>query len=182
MELGRPFNTFTLQEYQEIIPLHKKYKDFNRLGLYRSIMENDKLDLEEKEQVIDLANSYFQKTYDFLVLKDPGTWFELEHIGKELSLAQQRDLWDKIKEKQEKIIKEKRFGHRNFGVYSKHICGDDSCPYNGLMIHPNSKFAESEIHFKSDKNKTGKKHKSMQHKSERKASKHMIDRDLDLDI
>ena len=48
MKIGRQFNTLTLKEYLFFIDNHKKYTDFNTLGLYRSITENKKLTMEDK--------------------------------------------------------------------------------------------------------------------------------------
>ena len=163
-----------------MVPEHKKYTDFNTLGLYRSILENEKLSLDVKFEVFELANEYFQKTFDFLVLKDPRTWFDLTHLGKDLSRGQEWDLWKEVKEKQEKILKDKGLGHRNFGTYSKHDCGYEHCPYNGLMVHPKSPLAESHIHFDSDKNPYSAKQKAEKRKSDRKKHKRIIDRDEDL--
>lgn len=180
MKLDRPFNTFSKQEYFEIVPEHKKYSDFNTLGLYRSILENEKLSQDEKFEVFELANEHFQKTFDFLVLKDPRTWFDLTHLGKELTRSQERDLWRDVRKRQEKLLKDKKIKHRNFGIYSKHECGVPFCPYDGLMVHPKSPLATSHIHFKSDKIPFAAKEKSEKRKSERKAHKRIIDRDEEL--
>ena len=180
MKIDKPFNTFSKQEYLEIVPDHKNYTNFNTLGLYRSLLENESLNLEDKFEVLELANKHFQKAFDFLVLKDPRTWFDLTHLGKELSRGQEWDLWEEVKERQQKIIKDKRFGHRNFGTYSKHNCGVSHCPYDGLMIHPKSLLAESHIHFDSDKNPYSAKQKAEKRKSDRKKHKRIIDRDEEL--
>jgi hypothetical protein len=63
---GNRFNTFTKDEYFFFIDHHKKYSDFNTLGLYRSIIENEKLALNDKIAVRDYAHKLFQKTFDFL--------------------------------------------------------------------------------------------------------------------
>ena len=71
---------------------------------------------------------------------------------------QQEDkLWDEVKAFQERKLKEKKFGHRNFGTYSKHNCGMAECPMNGLMVRQGSAMAEGCLWFKSDKNKSYKK-------------------------
>lgn len=62
---------------------HKKYTDFNVLGLYRSISENDKLPLEDKIYIRDLANETFGKTFNFLQLKDPKTYFVFNYSWKD---------------------------------------------------------------------------------------------------
>lgn len=74
MEIGQKFNTLTLNEYFFYIDNFKKYKDFNTLGLYRSIVENTKLTLNDKIAVREYAHKKFKKTYDFLQLKDPKTF------------------------------------------------------------------------------------------------------------
>lgn len=180
MKINRPFNTFSKTEYLEIVPEHKSYTDFNTLGLYRSILENENLSFKEKFEVFELANKHFQKTFDFLVLKDPSTWFQLSHLGKELSRGQEWDLWNEVKQRQEQILKDKRFGHRSFGTYSKHNCGVPHCPYDGLMVHLKSPLAESHIHFDSDKNPYSGKQKAQKRKADRKKHKQIIDRDEEL--
>ena len=107
MKIDRLFDTFSKNEYFQIEPEYKKYADFNTLGLCRSILENEKLSLKEKIEVFELANRYFQNTFDFLVLKDPRTWFDLTHLGKDLSYSQVRDLWRAVQERQQKILKDK---------------------------------------------------------------------------
>ena len=89
MKIGKPFNQFTKQEYLESIPNHKQYSDFNTLGLYRSLLENGILSLEEKLEIRDLAHSYFQKTFVFLQLKDPFTYLKMYHLGEELTRQQE---------------------------------------------------------------------------------------------
>ncbi len=37
MEIGQKFNTLNLKEYEFFIDNYKDYKDFNTLGLYRSM-------------------------------------------------------------------------------------------------------------------------------------------------
>ncbi len=71
MEIGQKFNTLTIKEYFFYIDNHKKYKDFNSLGLYHSIVENEKLTLEDKIAVREFAHKTFKNTFDFLQLKDP---------------------------------------------------------------------------------------------------------------
>lgn len=63
MKIGQQFNNLTLKEYFFYIDNYKKYTDFNTLGLYRSIIENEKLSIEEKIFVRDYANKIFQKTF-----------------------------------------------------------------------------------------------------------------------
>lgn len=160
MKIGKPFNQLTKQEYLEILPNHKQYSDFNTLGLYRSLLENENLSLEEKLEIRDLAHAHFQKTFDFLQLKDPFTYLKVVHLGEELTRQQESAFWDIIRRNQEKILKDKKIKHRNFGTYSKHDCGYDTCPYNGLMVKQGSEIAEMTMCFPSDQNKYGKELKS----------------------
>lgn len=149
MEIGHKFNTLTLKEYFYYIDNAKKYKDFNTLGLYRSIIENEKLTLDEKIAVRDYAHKYFQKTFDFLQLKDPETFLEVSTLGQELTDYDKVCLRDKISKNQQRILSAKRIKHRNFGMYSKHNCAP-WCPCNGLMVHTKSSLAEDHMFFDSD--------------------------------
>jgi hypothetical protein len=45
MKIGVKFNRLTERECRYILDCDGKYTDFNPLALYRSIVENDKLDL-----------------------------------------------------------------------------------------------------------------------------------------
>lgn len=168
MKINKPFNQFTKQEYLESIPNHKQYSDFNTLGLYRSLLENENLSLEEKLEIRDFANGYFQKTFDFLQLKDPQTYFEVSNLGNELTRGDELNLWRIIRENQQKILKDKKIKHRNFGTYSKHDCGYDTCPYNGLMIKQGSHLAESSMCFAIDKIKDEKKQKAQRREKEQR--------------
>ena len=168
MKINKPFNQFTKQEYLETIPNHKQYSDFNTLGLYRSLLENENLTLEEKLEIRDFANGYFQKTFDFLQLKDPQTYFEVSTLGKELTRGDELNLWRIIRENQQKILKDKKIKHRNFGTYSKHDCGYDTCPHNGLMIKQGSHLAETSMCFATDSNKDEKKLKAQRWEKEQR--------------
>ncbi|SFW52532.1 hypothetical protein SAMN02927921_02136 [Sinomicrobium oceani] len=168
MKIGKPFNQFTKQEYLETIPNHKQYSDFNTLGLYRSLLENEKLSLEEKLEIRDFANQYFQKTFEFLQLKDPQTYFEVSTLGEELTRGDELNHWRIIRENQEKVLKDKKIKHRNFGTYSKHDCGYDNCPYNGLMIKQGSHLAETSMCFSNDENKDKKKQKVQRREKEQR--------------
>lgn len=174
MKIGQKFNKLTLKEYFFYIENHKKYTDFNTLGLYRSILENEKLSLEEKLKVRDYANQFFQKTFDFLQLKDPYTFFQLSTLGEALMAGDENQFWNKIRENQEKILKDKRIKHRNFGNYSKHNCGYETCHYNGLMIHQGSILMQSNMYFDSDKSRCSAQSKSLRNKKGRKNEKQII--------
>lgn len=179
MEIGQKFNTLTLKEYLFFIDNYKKYKDFNTLGLYRSIVENDKLTLEDKITVREYAHKTFRKTFDFLQLKDPKTFVDVTHLGQELTKGDEAKIWDDIRTNQQKILADKRIKHRNFGDYSKHNCGYEDCVWNGVMIRQGSWLMESNMHFDSDKNKYQQRLKSEKRKTDRKNMKQIINNELD---
>lgn len=176
MNIGQPFNRLTVKEYFFYIDNYKKYTDFNTLGLYRSLLENEKLDVAEKIAVRDYAHKIFSKTFDFLQLKDPYTFVKVSTLGIELTKADESQLWNDVKHNQERILKEKKIKHRNFGKYSKHNCGYDTCPYNGLMIRQGSFLAESNMHFDSDKNRYNSQLKSERQKKGRREEQQIIRR------
>jgi hypothetical protein len=176
MEIGQQFNKLTLKEYFFYIDNYKKYNDFNTLGLYRSIIENNILDFADKIEVREYAHKTFKKTFDFLQLKDPKTYFDITTIGQELTKADEQKIWDNIKINQQKILADKKIKHRNFGDYSKHNCGYDNCPLNGLMIRQDSSISQGHMHFNSDKNKYAAKEKSERRKTDRKNEKQIIRR------
>lgn len=179
MKIGKRFNQLSKSEYIHYIDHHKKYTDFNTLGLYRSICENKKLALPDRIEIRDYANTIFGKTFIFYQLKDPKTYFDLTTLGKELTVADAQKVWDDIKINQQKILTDKKIKHRNFGEYSKHNCGYDDCRYNGLMIKQGSFLTESAIHFDSDKNKYVSKDKSKYIKKQRKNERQIIKDELD---
>lgn len=180
MEIGKQFNSLSFKEYLFYIENHKNYSDFNTLGLYRSISENEKLSLEEKIKVRDLANTIFQKTFDFLQVKDPWTYIKVEALGLELTNGDKEQMWRKIRKYQEKILREKRIRHQNFGEYSKHNCGYETCSMNGIMIKQGSWFAEYEMCI-GNINKYIQKKKSERRKSDRKNETQIIKKELDLE-
>ena len=179
MKIGRKFNQLSKSEYAHYIQNHKKYTDFNTLGLYCSILENRKLSLEDKIEIRDLANTLFGKFFNFLQLKDPSTYFDLITLGQELTTGDTNKIWDDISRNQEKILADKKIKHRNFGVYSKHSCSYDGCRLNGLMIKQGSWFAERNMWFKSDKNKCSLKNKSRKRKKQRKNAHQIIQNELE---
>lgn len=178
MKLGRPFNKLTFSEYIAFIPLHETFSDWNSLGLYRSIIEQKTLTLEERLQVRDLAHTFFQKQFDFLQLKDPRTYIEVNTLGEELTVVDERQLWENVKVNQQKILENKKIKHRNFGDYSKHNCGVETCVYLGLMIRQGSFFCEQQIRFDSDKNNREAVLKSERLKKDRKREKIIIRKEL----
>ncbi len=180
MKIAQKFNRFTFKEYFFYIDNHKKYTDFNILGLYRSILENEKLTIEEKIEVRDYAHKLFKKQFDFLQLKDPHTFIQNTILGLDLTEADKRKVWNDVMINQQKILANKRIKHRNFGVYSKHYCGDENCNWNGLMVKQGSWLSESEMHFYSDKNKYACKEKSEKRLKQRKSEKQIIDSEINI--
>jgi hypothetical protein len=90
-------------------------------------------------------------------------------------------IWDDIKINQQRILADKRIKHRNFGEYSKHLCGEEKCLLNGIMVKQGSWLAEESLHFIGDKNKYQQKIKSEKRKSDRKKEKHIIQTDAEND-
>lgn len=150
MKIDKPFNQLKKEEYRHFIENHKQYSNFNTLGLYRSLLENENLSTLDKIEIRDIANSNFAKTFEFLQLKDPYTYFNVSTLGQTLTRGDELNLWQIIRENQQKILKDKKIKHRNFGSYSKHNCGYETCPYNGLMIRQGSRLAEMSICFSTD--------------------------------
>ena len=166
MQIGKPFNQLPKETYFEVIENHKQYSDFNTLGLYRSLLENEMLSNNERIEVREFANRFFQKTFDFLQLKDPDTYLKVSTLGEDLTQQQQQQLWKTVRENQQKILNDKQIKHRNFGVYSKHDCGLEYCPYNGMMVKQGSPLARRCMYFQSDENKDEKTNKAKRLKRE----------------
>lgn len=181
MQIDRQFNTLTKTEYLLYISEYKKYSDFNTLGLYRSLLENDLLTIEDKIEVRDFAHMKFLKAFEFFQLKDPGTYIKVSTLGQDLTVADEQQAWNNVKTNQEKWINEKKPGHRNFGVYSKHNCGYKDCPMNGVMIKEGSWMAECHMRFDSDSHQYPKQVKSERRKTDRKNEQRIIKRNMELD-
>jgi hypothetical protein len=96
MEIKKKFNAMTLNEIIAYIESRNKYTNFNTLGLYRSIVENEKLTLSEKLELREYAHALFQKTFDFLQLKDPKTYIDVCTLGEELTKADENQLWQNV--------------------------------------------------------------------------------------
>lgn len=178
MNIGRKFNELNHEEYIFFIDNHKKYKDFNTLGLYRSLIENEKLCLQDKLIIRDHAYSLFKKSFDFLQLKDPHTFVEVSSLGMDLTKADERRIWDEVIKNQQIILNDKRIRHRNFGTYSKHDCPYEDCIYKGLMVRPGSRLAWGSMHFDSDKNRYQQKLKSDRRKTERKREQTIVNEQI----
>ena len=180
MKINRKFNTLTKDVYLYYIYNNKQFSDFNTLGLYRSISENENLKLDEKIQIRDYANKYFEKNFEFLQIKDPWTFIKVKTLGLELTNGDKDELWRLIRKNQEEILSKKRIKHQNFGEYSKHNCGYENCPMNGIMIKQGTYFTEYEMCI-GNINKYVQKQKSKHRKSERKNMKNIINKELDLE-
>ncbi len=178
MKIGKPFNQLTLEQYIHYIDNHKKYKDFNPLGLYRSLTEHKGLTIEEKLIIREHAHKVFKKTFDFLQLKDPHTYMEVSTLGQTLTNGDEEKIWADIRKNQQSILADKRIRHRNFGIYSKHTCGYEGCHLEGLMVRQGSILADSHMYFISDKNRYLAKDRSDRRKSERKRKRQIIDREI----
>jgi len=180
MEIGRQFNSLSFEDYIFYIDNYKKYSDFNTLGLYRSLSENENLNLEEKISIRDYANRIFEKTFNFLQIKDPWTYIKVQTLGLDLTNGDKEEMWRKIFVNQENILREKRIKHKNFGEYSKHNCGYETCPMNGIMIKQGSLLAEYEMCI-GNINSYVQKQKSERRKLDRKNESQIIKKELDLE-
>lgn len=177
MKIGRKFNTMSLKEYFLYIDNHERYTDFNTLGLYRSIIENEKLSTSEKIELREYAHAVFSKSFEFLQLKDPSTFVAVSTLGQTLTAADEDELWETVKLNQQKILERKKIKHRSFGVYSKHCCGYDTCPLNGIMLRPGAYLHELQMHFHTDRNKPGKWERIEDRRRDRRRKGKLIDKD-----
>lgn len=175
MKVGKQFNTLTYGEYLHLIENHKKFTDFNTLGLFRSIVETTKLSLEEKLELRKVAVAAFAKTFEFLQLKDPQTYFEVVTLGESLTNADENQVRENIQRNQQKIWESKRLSHRNFGVYSKHYCNHADCYMHGLMLRQGSSMAgRGPMFFYSDDRSWAKPEKAMRRKQDRKSAQRIV--------
>ncbi|WP_195809229.1 hypothetical protein [Hymenobacter polaris] len=181
MKINRQLNTFTYGEYSHLLEHYQRFTDFNSLGLFRSITENEKLTPEQKIKVRDETVLAFPKFFEFLQLKDPFTYFSLVTLGQSLTSADSHQTWENIKHNQQRILASKRIKHRNFGTYSKHECGYETCHLRNLMIRQGSWLAEHNMHFQSDKGGSyAAWDKARIRKQNRKQQKQVIERDLEI--
>lgn len=176
MKLDRQINTLAYSEYLHLLENYKKFTDFNHLGLFRSILENGKLEPTQKLEIRDAAIKKFPRFFEFLQIKDPGTYLKLETLGQDLTVADERRIWDVIYLNQQRILASKRIRHRNFGVYSKHTCGYDTCNLNGIMVKQGSLLTEQEM--VSRKKYSTILTKSEIYKRERREQRLIVQKDL----
>ena len=182
MKVGQQFNTLTYGEYLHLIANHRKFTDFNTLGLFRSLVETTKLSLEQKLELRQVAIGAFAKTFEFLQLKDPRTYLKVNTLGETLTEADESQAWDDIRRNQQRILESKQLKHRNFGTYSKHDCGYATCFMNGLMTKQGSTLAYyggGGMGFGSDNCSWSKELKATRRKQDRKAMPQLVKQWLD---
>ncbi len=177
MKIGRQLNTLSYREYLHLLKNYARFTDFNSLGLFRSILENEKLTLEQKLEIRAIATKTFPKFFTFLQVKDPWTFRKLALLGQDFTVADEDRLRDIIGVNQQKILAKKRIKHRNFGIYSKHCCGYETCFMDGLMIKQNSFLSEQFMNGISTKNHNAIS-KSERRKQGRKKKHRLIQTDL----
>ncbi|HEV7333645.1 MAG TPA: hypothetical protein VGN63_21605 [Flavisolibacter sp.] len=168
MVSGKKYKDYQFEELKELLDNCQTDKEFNALGFYRSLLENEHLSVEQAIKLRDTAHQHFQKQFNFLQIKDPSTYLKVTLLGEDYTKGDEDNMWRQIVRNQQAILKEKRIKHRNFGTYSIHNCGYDWCPYNGMMIRQGSELAEGTMHFDTDKPRNDKKQKSLRRKLERK--------------
>ena len=181
MKVGKQFNTLTPGEYLHLLQHHRKYTDFNTLGLFRSLLENPRLSLAQQLELRQAAIAAFPKPFEFLQLKDPVTYFELNALGESLTSADKAQAWTDIRHNQQRMLTSKQLRHRNFGTYSKHLCGHDDCPLNGLMIKKCSALSypaqfgfHENMPFASDKNRYSAVQQAKARRRERKQERRLL--------
>ncbi len=177
MKIGRKLNTLSYKEYLHLLKNYSRFTDFNSLGLFRSILENEKLTLEQQLEIRDAATKTFPKFFTFLQVKDPWTFRKLSLLGQDFTVADEDRLRDIIEVNQQNILAKKRISHRNFGVYSKHCCGYDTCFMDDLMTKQNSFISEYGMPGIGAKNHNAVL-KSERRKQERKKKRQLIQTDL----
>lgn len=149
MKINKRFSQLTFSEYLFYLQNAHKYTDFNSLGIYRSLLENETLSLTEKLTIRDCAHQKFAKSFDFLQLKDPRAFIGVSTLGQTLTKADENQLWENIRDGQRRILTEKRLGHRNFGTYARHNCGLENCPLNGVMFRQSFESENGSINYYS---------------------------------
>lgn len=75
------YNTLAMSTLLELLESYKKDKNFNNPGFFRSILENDQLNLGDKIFLNNRAIEIMPKSYEFLQVKDPGLYLNLETLG-----------------------------------------------------------------------------------------------------
>jgi hypothetical protein len=173
MKVGKQFNTLNYGEYLHLIEHHQRFSDFNTLGLFRSLVENTKLSLNQKLELRKVAVAAFSKTFDFLQLKDPVTYFEVRFLGESLTIADKHQAWENIRHNQQEILRSKKLNHRNFGTHARHCCGIDTCPIKGVMLRQTDRSSNS-MRFHTDNSNYAAREKAEMRKKDRKMKKRLV--------
>lgn len=122
MQLAKKFNTFSPSDYYDVIKNHKRYRNFNPLGLYRSLIENPKLDTATQLEILVFANQYFGKFYEFLVVKDIHLYAKLSRLGKEpLNHTQEYQYQEQLREQAKRILQAKKIRNWRVGIHTKSL-------------------------------------------------------------
>ena len=125
MATGKKYREYNYEELKGLLDRGKVDKEFNVLGFYRSLLENEDLSPEQAIELRNIAHQHFQKQFEFLQLKDPITYLKVTLLGEDYTKGDTDNLWRQIIHNQQAILKVKRIRHRNFGVSSIHDCGYD---------------------------------------------------------
>lgn len=137
MEIGRRYNQFTFDAYCYYIDQAKKCMDFNIVGLYRGILDNQQLHLEERIALRNHARQKFGQAFECLQVRDPETFIKLLTLGRTLTTTEEEQLWQEV-ERNRKIILHRQRQNGKFGRYAQHLCGDENCVWHGLLIKQDS--------------------------------------------
>ena len=110
MKINKEYDQIPYKKLKDIIMNHKKYADFNIPELYQGILYNEKLNIEQKIDLRDLANEYFPKTFNFLQRKAPRIYYCLVILGEEeyLTEGDKNKIWEDIIHNREKMLKAKK--------------------------------------------------------------------------
>ena len=151
MILSQPFNQLSYEQFRDAMLAHKQYKQFNTLGMFRGIVESELLSPGQKVEIRNLAQKLFERQWEFLQIKDAICYVALYTLDlPDLLPPDEARIWEVLRHNQQQILREKRISHRSFGNYSKHNCGYDWCPYNGIMVRTDWPLAESRMIFRTD--------------------------------
>jgi hypothetical protein len=178
MKLGQQINALTYSGYLHLLENYMRFTDFNHLGLFRSILESEKLAPTQKLEIRDAVIEKFPKFFEFLQLKDPVTYFSLVTYQQALTPADSHQVWEEIKRNQQRILAVKKLGHRNIGTYAKHDCGYETCHLKGLMIRQGSWLAEGKMRFCTDTREYSASFKSKMRRRDRKQHRQIIEQEL----
>lgn len=174
MKINRQLNTLSYSEYLHLLKNYLRFTDFNSLGLFRSILENEKLTLEQKIKIRDISISTFPRFFNFLQVKDPWTFRKVALLGQEFTVADEDRLREIISLNQQRILADKRIKHRNFGIYSKHNCGYETCYMNDLMIKQGSLLSEYNMILPASRHQNYSTFSKSERRKQERKRKHQI--------